>query len=145
MEAEMTFDGLDELVSDLESLAHKFPDRFGELLKKEAEDTRKDVVREVKSAVDIDSENRYSLAKAKNYKISQIKGYGESQYVEMSAQSPHFHLIENGHTLVSHTGQAIGWVPGYKIMDAAVVGHKIKMPINARRMADELLKAENFI
>lgn len=143
--SEVVLTGMDDLVESIDNLIKKYPDRAGDFLTKQARETRKGVVKEAKSAVDIDSTNRYSLGKIGNYKISPVQGYGSEQYVDLSAKSPHFHLIENGHNLVSHSGKSIGWVPGYQIMDAETRRRKARIHIDLEALAEELLKEEGFL
>lgn len=137
--------GMDELISSVDELVKRFPDKTGDFLRKKAMETRRGVAKEARSAVDVDPSNKYSLGKAGSYKVSPVMGYGADQYVELSAKSPHFHLIEHGHELVSHSGNPIGWVPGYKIMDAEAKRQSIKMPIDFEEMAESVLKEEGFL
>lgn len=137
--------GMDELIESFDALIQKYPDRMGDFLRDQAMETRKGVAKEAKAAVDVDMSERYSLGKPGNYAVSQIKGYGSQQYVEISAKSPHFHLVENGHELVSHRGRSIGWVPGYKIMDAETKRRRVTFPVEFEKMATQLLKEEGFL
>ena len=139
--------GLEDLEESLSRLASKYPDRAGEFLKAQARKTRSGVIREMKSAVDVNTGNDKSLGKAKNYQISQVQGYGKNQEVELSAKSPHFHLIEHGHELLSHSPnkKPIGWVPGYLVMDAEKKRRAQKAPTECAEWANELLKEEGFL
>ena len=136
----VTIEGLDEVIDSIEKFTQKYPDKAGDFLRKQAMETRKGIAKEARAAVDVDTSNKYSLGKAGNYNVSQVMGYGAGQYVELSAKSPHFHLIEHGHQLVSHSGKPIGWVPGYKIMDAEAKRQSVKVPINFGKMVDDFLK-----
>ncbi len=142
---EVKLKGMDELIDSVDALLQKYPDRAGDFLRKQALETRKGVAREARGAVDVDPTNKYSLGKATNYQVSQVKGSGLNQEVELSAKSPHFHLIEHGHQLLSHSGNPIGWVPGYKIMDAEAKRQKVRIPIEFEKMADAVLKEEGFL
>ena len=137
--------GMDELIESVDVLIQKYPDRMGDFLRDQAMEARKGVAKEAKAAVDVDMSERYSLGRPGNYAVSQIKGYGTQQYVEVSAKSPHFHLIENGHELASHNGRSIGWVPGYKIMDAETKRRKVTFPAEFGKMAAKLLEEEGFL
>lgn len=145
--AEVIMHGMEDLEQSLEYLMKKYPDRAGEFLRKQAMETRKGTVKEAKQAVDVNMSNDKSLGKIKNYSVSQVKGYGTTQEVELSAKSPHFHLIEHGHQLVGHFPgrKSIGWVPGYMIMDAERKRQEVKMPVECAKWADELLAEEGFL
>lgn len=135
----MKVEGLDELTKELEKLVKKYPDRAGELLTKNARELRKDVVKEVKENTKTKGSSKRSLAKVGSYKISKVQGYGARQYVEVSAKSPHFHLVEHGHDLIIN-GQNRGFVQGKHMMKVAVRRCEATMPDTVKNMIDELLK-----
>lgn len=141
----MSVDGLEDLIGSLKDLTNKYPDRAGELLQKNAKQLRKDVVKEVKDLTDTDGSSKRSLAKAGSYAISQVQGFGTNQYVEISAKSPHFHLVEHGHDLVTHSGETIGFVQGKHMMENAVKKSVENMPSTVEDMIAELLKEEGLI
>lgn len=141
----MTIDGLDDLEATFKELVKKYPDRAGELLQKDARELRKDVVKEVKKTTKTKGSSKRSLAKVGSYKISPVQGIGSNQYVEVSAKSPHFHLVEHGHVLKSHDGQTIGFVQGKHMMDNTVKKHERSMPNTVSDMVDVLLKEGGLI
>ena len=160
----MQIDGLEELNTSLNNLIKRYPDKAGELLTKQAQELRKDVVQMVKNDLDYNSSAKRSLSKVKEYSISAVQGYGKQQYVEISAKAPHFHLIENGHQLVQprtrtitlkdgskrkitlkNGGQVKGFVPGYNFMDRASKKRQINIPQELDKMIDKLLEEEGFI
>ena len=141
----MNIDGIDELVRSLENLVKKYPDRAGELLKKDAQKLRKDVVEEVKKVTKTKASSKRSLAKLGSYKISPVLGIGASQYVEVSAKSPHFHLVEHGHVLKTKNGKTIGFVHGKHMMDTTVKKHENELPDIVNKMVDDLLKQEGLV
>ena len=143
--ADVIMEGMEDLTESFERLVAKYPDRAGDFLRKQAFKTRSGVTREAKQAVDVDMGNDKSLGKAKNYEVSQVKGYGTAQEVELLAKSPHFHLIEHGHELVSHRGRPIGWVPGYMIMDAERKRRAEKIHGECAEWAEGILKEEGFL
>lgn len=146
-DAEIKLDGLDDLMKSLEELAKKYPDRAGELLQKEARDTRTEVTKNIREHLNTDGSSKRSLAKAGSYAVSPVQNYGVNQYVELSAKSPHFHLIENGHELIDHrTGSKMGkgFVLGYKFMDEAIRKAQLTMPKTAEKMIETLIKDGGF-
>ena len=155
-------EGFEELADLFKKLVKKYPDRAGELLQKNARELRKDVVKNVKKETKPDKENKKSLARAGSYKISPIRGYGIKQFVEISAKSPHFHLVEHGHDSImppfhgvkgkkgkripnKNPGQKVGFVQGRHMMATAVRKMEIKMPQTLLKMVDELLKEDGFL
>lgn len=141
--------GLDELATDLRSVVRKYPDRAGEELQKEAKELRKDVIAMVQNDTDEHltkdgAKTKRSLTKASSYEISPVQGFNERQFVDISAKSPHFHLLENGHQLVTNKGQTIGFVPGYHFMDRARKDHAKKLPERMEKMVNNLLESENL-
>lgn len=148
MDKTVTIDGIDGLLDlrdTFEDLVKKYPDRAGELLQKDARQLRKDVVKETKKVTKTNSSSKRSLGKVGSYKISPVQGLGANQFVEVSAKSPHFHLVEHGHVLKSHDGQTIGFVQGKHMMDNTVKKHQESMPQTVSVMVDELLKEEGLI
>ena len=144
---EIRVEGMTELIKSFNNIAKEYPDIAGDAIRKEAFDFRKDVVREAKSAFNTNDGNKMSLGKEKNYEVSEVKGIGANQYVEVSAKSPHFHLLEKGHELTDKNGQPVGkgWVQGYLFMDKQTKVHAEKFPEAVNQMADKLLKKEGFI
>ena len=147
MEMRVDVHGMDDLTEAMVKIARKYPDKTGDFLKKQGYKARSRVTREMRNAVDVNESNDHSLGKAKNYSVSEPKGVGAWQHVEVSAKSPHFHLIEHGHNLLDRrTGQPVGkgWVQGYLVMDAAVRQTKAAMPHDARAFIDQFLAEEGM-
>lgn len=157
----LSTEGIEELVEDFKKLARKYPDRAGELLQKEAKEIRKRVINRVKRDKDSNEKSKRSLTKASSYKISPVQGYNEKQYVEISAKSPHFHLVEHGHKMVmpnyhgvkgqkgvkvpnKNGGQTIGFVPGKHMMADTVREENTRIADVVTDMVSELLKEGGF-
>ena len=145
-EVDITITGLDELTADLEKLISKYPDKAGDLLKKNAKDFRKQYVKKVKSTAKHKSGKAKSLVKASNTKIYPIQGFGQKQFVEIGATSPHFHLFERGHNLiVPWVPWVSGFVEGRYVMKESIDEFESKLPEIAQKMCDELLKEGNLL
>lgn len=157
-------DGLEDLAESLENIARRYPDRAAEILVNQAKELRKDVVRQVKNDTDTDGTSKKSLAKVGSYGISSVQGFGATQYVEVSAKSPHFHLLENGHMKVvpksraikkpdgekvkttnPNGGQTVGFVPGYHFMDVASKKRQVKIPEEVAEEVEKLLEEEGLL
>lgn len=144
-EVELTFDGMEELTDALGDLARKYPDRAGELLQKNARELRKEVVRKTRDLTRSNGSSKKSLGRVGSYKISPVLGYGENQYVEVSAKAPHFHLVEHGHNKYDFHGNPTGgFVSGKHMMREAVKIHEEKFPETVSGMVDTLLKEEGL-
>lgn len=141
----MSVDGLEDLEKSFKDLVNKYPDRAGDLLKEDARKLRKDVVKETKKVTKTKSSSKRSLGKVGSYKISPVQGIGANQFVEISAKSPHFHLVEHGHVLVLPSGETRGFVQGKHMMDTTVKQHQESMPNTVADMVDKLLKEEGLI
>lgn len=154
-------EGIEDVQKSFERLAKKYPDKAGELLRRDAVNVRKEIVKQVKKETKFDTESKQSLAKAGSYKISQVNGLGINQYVEISAKSPHFHLVENGHNIImpkSHgvrgekgvripndnAGEKVGFVQGKHIIDTVTSKHEREMPGIVEDMIDKLLEEVGF-
>lgn len=155
-------EGFEELAAELSRLSKKYPERSGELLKQEAKNFRKEVIKNVKKDTHPNADNKRSLSKASQYKISQVQGFGDKQFVEISAKSPHFHLVEHGHEMImpythgikgvkgavaknENGGQRVGFVEGKHMMDKARRTYEERLPEAIDRMVDELLSEGGFL
>lgn len=145
----VTVSGMDELSKTLADLSKRYPDKAGELLAKDARALRKEVVEEVKRVKESSqTAAKMPLEKESSYRISPVQGYGADQYVEVSAKSPHFHLVEHGHVLTTGRKQGrrpIGFVTGKHMMANAVRKHQNTLPEKASDMVDELLKEAGLV
>lgn len=140
---EFTISGLSEVTESFEKIIKAYPDKAGDLLRKNAFKLRKEVVNNVKSDTKSKGKSKKSLAKLGSYKVSQVKGIGENQYVEISAKSPHFHLVEHGHNLVIK-GKNIGFVPGKHMMEKAAKNFEDNSEQMAQELIDKLLKEGGY-
>lgn len=59
-------------------------------------------------------------------------------------KSPHFHLIEHGHEMLSHKGEHIRFVDGMHLMDATRKDYQQKLPERMEKMVNNLLESENL-
>lgn len=140
----MEIQGLEELNQALSNLGRNYPDQAEQLLIKSARAFRNDVVKEVKNITSTNGKNPKSLAKASSYKISPVKDFGVNQFVEISAKSPHFHLVEHGHDLVKN-GKKIGFVQGKHMMRNISEKYKNDMPKRVKKMMRKMLEREGVL
>ena len=138
MEERIVVTGIEELTKELQTLISQYPDRAGELLEKQGKALRKEVVKNVDRTLGT-AKSKRSLHKISSYRVSKAQGIGRKQYVEVSAKSPHFHLLERGHEIIMN-GENKGFYPGKHMMADAVKTHQREMPKMAEQMLDQLLK-----
>ena len=141
MSRQVVLEGIDDfekLAKDFKKVVKKYPDRCAKLLRKDAGSLRYNVVKKSKEVLNINPKSAKSLGYARNYKISQVKGFGYNMYIEITSKSPHFHLVEKGHNLVKD-GQIIGWVNGRFQMETTVKKYQEELPRSVKKMVDQLL------
>ena len=71
--------GLEDLTDSMKRLVKKCPDRIGKVLRQEALKTRKEIVKNAKSTLHIDTQRKKSLGRIGSYRVSQVKGFGMDQ------------------------------------------------------------------
>ena len=96
----VTIIGLNELTDSLKNLARHYPAIAGEVLREEGRALRKNIVNNAREMTETKRQSKQSLGKIGSYRVSQVMGFGENQYVEVYARSKHFHLVERGHAIV---------------------------------------------
>lgn len=153
MELKLEFDGLEELANDLKNTIDKYPDMADEVLKESGKKFVKHVKKEYKAKV-----KKHSGKLTKGMKLGNVQNYGSAASIDFYAENkknPHFHLIENGHNLVTpkyrkgkrmeNGGQIIGWVPGVKLMPKIRQEYGPVWQQDIERAAERMLKEENLL
>lgn len=148
----LEFDGIEELEDSLISVAKQYPDLAEKAMKKEQRDFIKDMKNETWKAVDKQTGN---LVKGYRFgPINAVRGNLESDfYAEGGKKNPHFHLINNGHELVTpvsrrgrkfkNGGREIGFVQGRRIKEPIIEKWKQEHPARAERMLDRICEEAN--
>ena len=143
----MEFDGADNLISGMEDALRKYPDLVEDGLKKEQKDFKKAMIKETWSAVEKRSGNL-----VKGFKFSKIranKSNMETDFLaEGSKKGAHFHLVNNGHemvTVVSRNkkriqggGKTVGFVPGRRIKEPVIERWKQEHGRRAEKMLEKI-------
>ncbi len=162
---ELTVTGLTELNEDLMRLMQQYPDKAGDLLRKNAREFRKEYTHTVQAVAQYPSGKKKALELLRNTKVYPVQGYGARQYVEVGATSPHFHLFERGHDLYNphdpkkpkkeekskdkkdrnRNKVKAGRVEGRFVMKKTIDLYEGKLPEVAKMMYDELLKEGNLL
>ena len=156
--------GIDDLEESMQKLVKRYPDRAGECLRAEALKTRKEIVKNAKDLTETNTTSKMSLGRIGSYRVSQVQGLGINQYVEISARSPHYHLVERGHQIIlpytftyknpttgerikrkwSKGGQSRGRVAGRFFLKKAKDTEQERFPEFVSEMIDDLLKESGF-
>lgn len=144
----LEFDGLEELESAMENALKKYPDLVENTLKKERRNFIKDMKEETWKRV-----KKHTGNLVKGYKfgpIRTVRGNLESDFYAESRYrgNPHFHLINNGHELVTpvtrkgkklqNGGQNLGFVPGKRIKEPVIARYEADYPNRMERMFDKI-------
>lgn len=132
--------GADEVVQALEKMVEAYPDRAGKMLRRSGTKLRKKIVENANENLNTNSKHKLSLGNESSYRISQVQGLGKMQFVELSAKSPHFHLVERGHKQVTKSGNIVGEVAGRYYLRRATVAFEEEMPKEAEKIVDALIK-----
>lgn len=135
-----------ELTESLTKAARKYPDKAESRLRTVSNRFRRDVINDTKSQV---KEHTGNLIKG--MKLDRIRGYGANIERDFRGTSPHFHLIENGHEIVTaktkngkqikNGGKKIGFVEGKHIVKKKREQYaEYVMPFEMKRLLDEITK-----
>ena len=148
---EINMNDVERICFEWDDIIKKYPDACEDFLYKEAKKLRKEIAANMRKTLNTDTNSKYSLGKASNYRIKKYDGIGaRDAFVTISAESPHFHLIENGHDLVGHgkksfkgkkkdwSGKDLGFVPGYKVLAETSSTFKRRMWRDVDALLDEL-------
>lgn len=108
-------EGLSEFEKNLETLITQMPKETKMILRKAGSKARTIVARVARGLVKKRTENYQ-----KSWKRGKVwKDDRETYKIRIYNNSPHAHLLENGHRIVGKDGSVHGFQPGYKIMDKA--------------------------
>lgn len=153
MSMKIEVNGLQELADDLKRALDKYPDMADEAL----QESGKKFVKHVKKAYKAKMK-KHSGKLTRGMKLGKVYGYGSAASINFYAENkknPHFHLIENGHNLVTpktrngkrleNGGQVIGWVQGVKLMPRLRKEYAPIWHADVGKAAERLLKEEHLL
>ena len=110
--------GADSVIEGLQYLAKKYPSSTEEALKKAATQIKKDAVANTRERVKTNPKDKYTLTK--NYGITSAKYIRASDIeVSITSKSPHWHLVENPHAIVTKSGARKGETKAYELFKDA--------------------------
>lgn len=112
--ADFILKGMTELTADVLEAAKSYPREVERHLKRTGDVLKKKAIENSPS-----SPVTHKRKLAKSWK-SEIAGMTvDSLEYQLRNTSPHYHLVERGHRLVSHKGRTIGFVPGKHFFEKA--------------------------
>jgi hypothetical protein len=110
----MDFKGLTEFQRDLLEMAQdKLPKESYKIMRKIGSKARTEVAK--KARRDVKKATGYYHKKWKRGKV--FKGENGEIVVRVINSSPHAHLIEHGHRMVTQDGREVGFVKGKKVLE----------------------------
>lgn len=151
---DISLDGVDELVADLERAVKLHPDAAEKGLRRSAFRFKAFLAKIVKSKV---KEHTGNLTKG--FWVSPVKGFRMDMEVDFSAETkkknPHFHLIENGHDIIlplrrngvkrKRGGEKVGYKPGIKVLPGARKSFEPKLEEDLAKVRDQILKEAGLL
>lgn len=113
-DADLEMEGLTEFQKDLLDVAQsRFPKETKQIMRKVGNKARTYVARKARNEVKKLTGNYH-----KHWKRGKVfKGHNDEWVVRVYNSSPHAHLIEDGHRLVTKDGKEIGFVQGKKVLE----------------------------
>ena len=149
--ADVSITGIEELMEERQDAIKKYPDIAKEALEDAGKKFKNAVKKETRRATFTHTGNLL-----KGYKLDKVEGQGSFMHINFRATAPHFHLIENGHELVSQKtkkgkrlkngGQNIGFVPGRLIVAAVRADFSEgKFPEEMEKAMEKLLKESRLL
>ena len=110
----MQIQGLSEFQRDLlEVSQRRLPREIPKIMRKVGSKARTHVAKKARSTVKKRTGNYHK--KWKRGKV--FKGHNGETVVRVINSSPHAHLIEDGHRMVTKDGNEVGFVPGKKVLE----------------------------
>lgn len=127
----LDFEGLDEFQKDLLALAQeKLPRESFKIMRKIGNRATTHVRRVARSKVTSKTGNYY-----KGFKRGKVFKDADGKIVtRVINSSPHAHLIEDGHRIVTHDGREVGFVPGKNVLADGI------RQFDAKRDAEKMLE-----
>lgn len=148
----LEFDGADDLEQALVDAAKRYPDLAEDILKGEQKDFKKEMTRETWRAVEKHTGNL-----VRGFKFDKIKfsrdGNMETDFHAESGKNPHFHLVNNGHEMVTPVsrngkklkggGKTVGYVAGRRIKEPVIERWKNEHGRRAEKMLQKICEEAN--
>lgn len=111
----------EDILEKFNELKDSYSDIVYEELEIMGKEFKKDLIKETNKAINYARDNGKpsKVPIASSYIITKAKFDSNWQLSkDVKTKSPHFHLLENGHEIVTHKGVNRGFVPGYRMLGA---------------------------
>ena len=143
----LEFDGLKKLLDGMEKAFGKYPDLVESGLKKEQKDFRKTMIKETWRAVD---KHTGKIVKGFHFTPIRVNKFNaETDFLaEGNRKGIHFHLVNNGHEMVTpvsinkkklpNGGKNVGFVPGRRIKEPVIEKWKQEHVRRAQKILDKI-------
>lgn len=112
---------------DLKSIADEYAATTEKHLRKCGNTLKKEIIEKTPSGASKDTYTSKSgrvyknKTKLKNAWTGTVKGLSGSELeYDISSKAHHFHLVNRGHAMVTHSGKHVGFVPGKHFLEEAV-------------------------
>ncbi|MFD2671816.1 HK97 gp10 family phage protein [Marinicrinis sediminis] len=126
---------LDDFAMRMLELAEEtMPRETKKFLRVEGSKLRKLTLKNAKSSVKKDTGNYF-----KGIKRGKLYTYNGNQSIRVYGASPHAHLIEHGHRMVSEDGQEVGFVRGKKVFQKSLEEFEQEYIRDCQEFIDDLL------
>lgn len=122
------FRGTEELAADFDRAVQEYPYEAEAALNRVGNKFRRSVIEKTPIT---EKEHKNKLKKSFKKKIV---GYGNDIEWQLQNKAPHFHLIERGHKLVNHKGEAIGFIPGKHMVESTAQEFESIVPDEMKKM-----------
>lgn len=131
-DVEITFQGLDPLMTRLNEVRARYPYKEEEILLT------------LGATLKASSKDKTPLGKHKKhlrnqYKLSKVQYDREGSFITMTNTSPHFHLIEKGHQIVGKSGQEHGFAQGLHMVETSMIELEQTLPETLGAWLDGIL------
>lgn len=149
-EISLDLTGVADLQESMMKAVNLYSNKVEEALEESGKDFKRRVIQETRKAV-----NQKTGNLIKGYKLDPVSGYGINMEINFRGTAPHFHLIENGHELVTpktrkgkklkNGGKTVGFVAGRLIVHKIRSDYRIVFPQKMQKVCNEILKDSDLI
>lgn len=146
MEAQIDFEGVDELATNIEKAFEKCPDEMSKAMRKAANGWKKEVSAKfpkepyMTHASAHNKNKRLSKSASKSWKSkSEYTVYGYTGEIDVANTNRLWHLVENGHREVLFGKETGGFVPGKHYKDSVNEEYETKYPEEMDKAATKAL------
>lgn len=138
-ETSFEISGMEELTEELQKAVKIYPDCAEKMLEEKAIEFKKKVAERYKRII----KRRRTGKLTRGFRISKVKGFRTNMEIDFMAESkanPHFHLVENGHEMVTRSGNSLGRIDGYHVVEKTRSDYGRVMLLATAAMIDDILR-----